>query len=195
MIQADQRGGLGHAITLNNGVAHTLEKILSFVRESCAAGNERPEFPAKAVVDSAKHPDALEKFSTPCVFKSSLQPPTFPLTLEFPLDSGTKQIKHAWHGNERGGTLVLDSANDFGGIARRFEYDRGSKQRRHEQRHELPKDVAQRNERDETQRVKPALIFPVLFEATLQRLNVCQKISVSQNTSARLGRRAGGVRK
>src|SRR5216684_3577639 len=121
VIQADQGGGLRHAVALNNGVAHALEKILSFIRESCAAGNQRPEFPAKAAVDAAKHPGALEKFSASCVFKSALQPPRFALALEFPLDSSMKQIEHARHGNERGGALLPDRAKNFGNrAARRF---------------------------------------------------------------------------
>src|SRR2546421_5767415 len=194
VIQADERSRLRHAVALNNGIAHRLKKILSFVRKSCPAGNERPEFPAKAPVDSAKHPGALEKFSALRTFKSALQPLRFPLAFEFSLDSCMKEIEHPRNGDKRRGSLLLDAAHNLRGIARRFENDGGPKQRRNKQRHELSEHVAQRNERDESQRVKPTLIFPVLFDPTFQRLKVCQKIAMSQNNTARLGCRAGCVK-
>src|SRR5260370_41172213 len=103
-----------------------------------------------------------------------MQPSRFALAFEFPLDSCMKKIKHARNGDDCGGAFFLDRANDFGGIAGRFENDCGSEERRNEQRHELPEDVAQWNERDETQRVKPALVFAIRIDATLQRLKVCQ---------------------
>src|SRR5690348_6715024 len=105
-----------------------------------------------------------------------------------------KEIEHARNGDKGGGALLFDGADDLGWIARRFEDDRGSEQRRNKQRHELSEHVAQRNERDESQRVKPALIFPVLFNPTFQRLQVRQKISVRQNNSTWLRCRAGGVK-
>ena len=194
MIQADERSRLRHAVALNNGIAHRLKEILSFVRKSCPAGNERPEFPAKAPVDSAKHPGALEKFSALRAFKSALQPLRFPLAFEFSLDTCMKEIEHPRNGDKRRGSLLLDAAHNLRGIARRFENDRGPKQRRNKQRHKLSEHVAQRNERDESQRVKPALIFPVLFDPTFQRLKVCQKIAVGQNDTAWLSRRAGSVK-
>src|SRR5437879_3832174 len=194
VIQADERSRLRHAVTLNNGIAQKLEKVFSFVRKGCAARNGRPEFPAKAPVDLAKHPGALEKFSTFCIFESSLQPLRFPLAFEFSLDTCMKEIEHPRNGDKRRGSLLLDAAYNLRGIARRFENDRGPKQRRNKQRHKLSEHVAQRNERDESQRAKPKLIFPVLFDAAFQRLKVCQKISVRQNNSTWLSRRAGCVK-
>src|SRR5260370_41172080 len=105
-----------------------------------------------------------------------------------------KKIKHARNGDERGGAFLLDGAKDFGGIAGRFENDRGSEKRRNEQRHELSEDGAQRNERDETQRVKPTLVFAIRIDAALQRLEVRQKISVRQHNAARLRRPARSVK-
>src|SRR5260370_717253 len=194
MVQADQRGGLRHPVALYNGVTHALEKVLGFNRKRCAAGDESPERPAKTAMDSAKHPGALEKFPAFCVFKGAVQPLRFALAFEFSLDSGMKKIKHARNGDECGGAFLLDGANDFSGIAGRFENDRGSEQRRNEQCHELPEDVAQRNERDEAQRVKPALVFAIRIDATLQRLKVRAKITVCENDPPWLGRCARGVK-
>src|SRR5260370_16058649 len=54
--------------------------------------------------------------------------------------------------------------------------------------------MAWRHQRDEAQRVKPALVFPVLFDAAFQRLQIRQKISVGQNNTARLSRRSRSVK-
>src|SRR6266567_72298 len=129
MIEADERGGLGHSVALNNRVAHALEEVLGFIRKRRAAGDERPELPAKPAVDSTKHP----------------------------------------------------GAPDFGRIAGRFENDRRPKEWRDEQRHKLPEDVAQWNECDEPQRVKPALVFAIRINAALEWLKVRQEIAVRQN--------------
>jgi len=42
--------------------------------------------------------------------------------------------------------------------------------------------------------VKPALVFAIRSDAALQRLKVRQKIAVSENDPARLGRRARSVK-
>ena len=105
-----------------------------------------------------------------------------------------QKIQHARNRDQRGCAFLLDGTNDFGGVARRFEYNCGSEQRRNKQRQELAENVAQRNEGDKTQRVEPVLIFSILFDAAFQRLKVCQKIAVRQNNAARLGRRARSIK-
>src|SRR5258708_20811279 len=117
-------------------------------------------------MDSAKHPGALEKSPASCVFKGAVQPLRFALTFKFPLYSCMKKIKHARNGDERGGAFLLDGANDFGGIAGRFENDRGSEERRVEQRHELAANVAQSTQRVEAQRVKPPPLFSLRIETS-----------------------------
>src|SRR5713226_3247847 len=42
--------------------------------------------------------------------------------------------------------------------------------------------------------MEPALVFPVLFDAAFQRLQVREKISVGQNNAAWLGRRSRSVK-
>ncbi len=54
--------------------------------------------------------------------------------------------------------------------------------------------MAERHQRDKAQRMKPALVFPILSDAAFQRLQVRQKISVGQNNAARLGGRPRGVK-
>src|SRR5205823_1874629 len=74
MIQADQRSCFRHAIPLNYGVAHALEETLGVIRERGAAGNEGPEFPAKAAMNPAEHPGAAKEFSPVGPFECAVQP-------------------------------------------------------------------------------------------------------------------------
>src|SRR5258708_14159457 len=54
--------------------------------------------------------------------------------------------------------------------------------------------MAERHQRDEAQRMEPALVFSVLFDAAFQRLQVRQKISVGQNNAAWLSRRSRSIK-
>ena len=65
------------------------------------------------------------------------------------LKSTSKRVQHARHRDERGAPLALHSSNDLSRIRGMLENDGRAKQRRHKQRHELSKDVAQRHKRDE----------------------------------------------
>ena len=95
-------------------------------------------------------------------------------------------------GDERGGAFALHGAQDFGGICRRLEDDSGAEQRRNEDRYELSKDVAEWNERDETERVKPALVFAIRIDAAFKRLEIGEEVAVREDDAARLGGGAGG---
>ena len=194
MIEADQRSGLRHAVSLDNGIAQTPEKFFCITRKRRAPGDQSPELPAEAAMDAAKHPSATKKSSACCLFKGAVQPLRLALAFEFPFDSRMKKIKYAGNRNERSGVFLFDGANDFSRIAGRFEDHGGSEERRNEQRRELAEDVAQRNEREEAQRVKAPLIFAIRIHPTLQRLKVRQKIAMRENDAARLGRCARSVK-
>src|SRR5712691_10191270 len=172
MIEADQRCRLRHAVTLDNGISHALEKILRLTRQRRASGKESPELPAEPAMDAAKHPGAAKKFPVFCLFKGASQPWRFLARREVPLDSGAQQVQHARYCDQRRGALAPDRSNDFRGIRRGFENHGGAEERRNEQRQELPEDMAQRNECYETQRVKPALIFSIGLDAALEGLEV-----------------------
>src|SRR5580700_8653490 len=73
-----------------------------------------------------------------------------------------------------------------------LEGNRRTQQRRHKQCHELSKDVTKRHQRDESQRMKPALILSIGMNAAFERLQICQKIAMRQNHTARLSCSAGG---
>ena len=61
MIEADERSGLGHAVTLNHGISQAVPECFHLFGEGGASGNERPEFPAQKRMDFAESPPAREE--------------------------------------------------------------------------------------------------------------------------------------
>src|SRR2546429_6531468 len=47
MIQANERSGLGHSVSLNHGVSQAVPKRFVLLRQSGSAANKRPKFPAQ----------------------------------------------------------------------------------------------------------------------------------------------------
>src|ERR1700687_3095290 len=137
-------------------------------------------------MNAAKHPGTSQERSLFSREEDSPEPVSSAWRSVLSQQCGAQRIEHARYGDKRRGAFAFNRSNDFGGIAGRFENDRGSEDRRNEERHELAKYMAQRNERDEAQRVKPALVFAICIDAALQRLKVRQKIAVRENDSARL---------
>src|SRR4029077_19788269 len=156
MIQADERSGFGHAIALHYGKTQTLEEKFGVAAQGCASGNESPETQTKKTMDAAKAPGAAEEglgFHGGVIFVE----PTAPAArINFAFECGTQEIEHAGDGDEQCGALAFDGAQNFAGIGGVFENDGGAEKRRNEKRHELSKDVAERNQRDEAERVKEA---------------------------------------
>ena len=71
-------------------------------------------------------------------------------------EAAPQRVKHARNGDKGGGVFAFDGAENFRGLRGIFEDDRGADERRHEERHELAEDMAQRNDGDKAQRMKPA---------------------------------------
>src|SRR6266446_5760093 len=73
--------------------------------------------------------------------------PTAPATrIDFAIDGGAQEIKHARDRDENCGAFALDGAENFDRIGGVFENDGGAEKRRNEERHELSEDMAERNE-------------------------------------------------
>ena len=113
MIQADQRSCFRHAIPLNYGVAHALEETLGVIRERGAAGNEGPEFPAKAAMNPAEHPGAAKEFSPVGPFECAVQPRRLTVAFQIAFQPRFQQVQHAWHSDERRGAFALHRSNDL----------------------------------------------------------------------------------
>src|SRR5258708_27398146 len=101
-------------------------------------------------------------------------------------------MEHWGNGDHRSRGLALARSNDFRGTCGRLKNYRRTQQRRNEQRHELPEDVAERHERNEAQRMKPTLMLAIGFDAALERLEIRQEIPVRQHHAASLGGWAAG---
>ena len=112
--------------------------------------------------------------------------------IDFAFDGGAQQIEHARNGDEHGGAFAFYGAKNFRGIGGIFENDGGAEQWRNEQRHELSENVAERNQRDEAQRVQEAFVFQIGLDAAFDGFEIGEKISVGEHDAARLGGGAGG---
>ena len=108
------------------------------------------------------------------------------------MEGGAERIEHAGDGDEGGGAFAFDRAGDFGGIGGVFEDDCGAEQWWNEESHELAEDVAERDERDETERVKPLFVLAVRVDAALERLEIGEEVSVGEDDTARFPGGAGG---
>src|SRR5262249_50658992 len=58
VVEADQRCGLGHAISLDDHEAESTPELFGVFIERGAAGDHRPEFPAELVVHATEAPPA-----------------------------------------------------------------------------------------------------------------------------------------
>src|SRR5580704_7811506 len=105
MVQADERRGFRHAITLHDRVAHTPEKFFSLGGERRAAGNEGPEFPAKSPVNAPEAPCPPQKFLAICGVEVVLQPVALAARGKIACEPGMQSIEHSRHRNERRGPL------------------------------------------------------------------------------------------
>src|SRR6266481_3290476 len=161
MVEADQRRGFGHSVALNDGVTHALEEILGVIRKRRTAGDERPEFPAEAAMNAAKHPGTPEEFPALRAFERALEPERPATDFHFAIGSRAQRIEHARNGDQRGGAFTFYGSNDFRWICGRFENNRGAQQRWNQQRHELAKNMAQWNEGNKAQGMEPALVLAV----------------------------------
>src|SRR5438477_52116 len=71
------RSDFRHPIALHDGVAETLEKILSVSGKRGSAGDEGPKLPAQARVNAAKHPGTSQKLATVGCGEGVLKPLRF----------------------------------------------------------------------------------------------------------------------
>ncbi len=190
VIEADEGCGFGHAITLHNGVTDAAEELH---RRKCrAARDKRPEFPSEASVDAAESPRATKEFLPVGRFERTREPLFLLRRREVALDSRMKPVEHTRHGNQSGSALALDRANDLGRIRRRLKHNRRTEQRWNEQSHDLAEDVAERDERNEAQRMHPLFVTAIRIDTAFEWLEVGEEVSVGKDDASRFGRGAGG---
>ncbi len=65
MIERDDRGGLGHAVTLDEHESERVPELLQRARQSAAAGDECPELQAELAMHGAESPPAQPRIGGP----------------------------------------------------------------------------------------------------------------------------------
>src|ERR1700726_2352285 len=94
---------------------------------------------------------------------------------DFLLECSTNGVEHARNGYQCGGAVAFDGAQNFLRLLRVFENKGRTEKRRNEKTHELAKNVAERNERNESQRMEPTLVAAVFFDSLFERFEVSEK--------------------
>src|ERR1700757_4984735 len=120
-------------------------------------------------MDSAETPGAPQEFLTVCGSVGAAQPLALPASFEVSRQMVPQKIEHMRNRDKRRGPFAFYSPYHIARLRRRLEDDTRPKQRRHENRHELPEDVAQWHKRNKPQRMEPALVFAVRLDALLER--------------------------
>src|SRR5260370_8947824 len=141
-------------------------------------------------MNAAKHPSAAQKSLAAGSLERVLEPFAFAARLEVAHDAVAQQVEHVRNGDQCRRAFARDGPHHFRSVRRPLENDGSAEQRWNKQRHELAEDVAERNQRDKAQRMKPALVLAVRLDPALKRLEVSQKIAMSQDHTARLSGRA-----
>src|SRR6516162_2743436 len=142
-------------------------------------------------MDSAEAPSADVEVFLSISGRGGIEPWSPAAGVDVLLYGISQRIEHAGNGDHDRSALVPDGAQNVPGMRRVFEHDGGAQQRRHQHGHELAKNMAERNERDKSQRMKPFLAPAIFLDTSFDRLQVRQKIAMGQNYAARLAGGAG----
>src|SRR5437870_13863828 len=124
MIQANERSGLGHSVSLNHGVSQAVPKRFVLLRQSGSAGNKGPKFPAKMPVNAPESPPTEKKvllFRLREIPAKCLQPSVSLLTtFHFPL----KGFDDSRNRDQYGDALLPDGIHQIGWLQRIGEASR-----------------------------------------------------------------------
>ena len=191
-IQADERSGFRHAVALHHGVADAFEEILGFRGKRGAAGDERPEFPARASECKRRKRQARNQNDSFCRGGISGVEPA-----RQPRESISRSRPCAGHpacaarqpGSWRAPALMERSIS--AGRRGIFKDDGRAKKRRNEKRHELAEHMAERNRGNKSQRMQPALVIAMFVDALFERLEVREEVAVGKHNAARFAGGAG----
>ena len=186
MIQGDERGGLGHAIALNEREAEAGPELLQIFRQGSAAADEGPELPAEEAMLAAEAPPAAERGD----LLRTVEP-----VRECWVEAGkvaTQQFQDARHRREYGDSLVMDELGEPGCVQTGLEVNLGGEQGWHPQAHELPEYVRERQCVEEAERVKWSLVAAVSADLALDGVERGEYVAVGMDDAFGLGGGAGG---
>ena len=192
MVDADEGGGFGQAVALDDSEAQALPEDFGVGVEGGAAADEGPELPAQSAVEAAEAPPALVETLVPGGFDLLAEPVQAAGGFGVALDFMAQGFQQARHGDQGGNSFALEGAQDLGGVEALLEYHRAGQQRRDEQAQELAEDVAQRNQVQETDGMDEALVFQVGADFSFKRLEVGEEVAVGEDHALGVGGGAGG---
>src|ERR1700687_1733678 len=157
MIYADQRSCLRQTIALNCGESDAPPEQFRIGFKRRAAGDDCPEFPSEAAMNSAKTPHAADHFFVRR--RSKVAPKRFEEArgLQVAFDFVLKRFERTRYGNQYGGAFAFDRGNDFGWVERVLKQDSRAEQRRHPHAKKLAENMAERHKIKEAQRMEEAL--------------------------------------
>ena len=114
------------------------------------------------------------------------------LRIEIALDLALQRFENARHRNQNRDALAPYRRNDFRRIERILKMNAAPKQRRDPYAHELPENVARRNEVQKTERVNKSFPLEVGLYARFKRFEVGENVSVRYHDPFWLRSRARG---
>src|ERR1700722_11791178 len=126
VIQADERSGFRHPVSLDDGISQSIPKRLGLFWECGPSGDKGPEFPAEPPVDPAESPPAAEKMVLVC--RSEVLPKLFdsPAALLLAFHLALQRLNETGNRDENGDPLPPDRVHEFCGPERIDEYHRAS---------------------------------------------------------------------
>src|SRR5262249_2814066 len=114
VVQADERSGFRHAVTLNDRVTEPLPKCLYFFRQRGAARDDSPKFPAEAGANATESPPARQKmfFLAGSEIAAKARRPA--LAFQLPFDPSLKQLKESGNCDQNGNPFLPNRRSQFG---------------------------------------------------------------------------------
>ncbi len=184
MVHADKGSGFGKPVSLNHRVTEPGPELFGRGGERGTAGNHRPEFPAETPANLSEAPPPLQEMFAIRSLVIALEFLELAARREIAFDLVAQRFNQARHGDQHGDALVVNRPNHFRGIES-VDKNRGPAENlRQEHSQQLAEDVTQRQKVEEANRVKEPLVAAVAIDFSFDRLEVCEKVAVSENNAA-----------
>ena len=192
MIQTNQRSSFCHSISLNHGESQSIPESLHLLRECGSARNEGPEFPAETRMDPAEPPPAAKKVLAVCRREIPPKLIYFPIAFHITFDLTFERFNETRNRDKDGDPLSPDRVHEVRRPEGVEENNSARKHRRNEQSEHLAKDMTERKQVQEAQRMNKLFMPEVLLDFALQSLDVGEHIAVRNHNATRLSSGARG---
>src|SRR5579859_1632177 len=187
VIQADERCGFRHPVSLDDGVSQSSPERLGLLGKRSASRDESPEFPAKSRVNLAEAPPTPEKMLVLSQCESFLKLFDLAVALRVTFDFASQRFDEAGNRNDHRDPLPPDRVHELRGPERIDENDGASQHRRNEQAEHLAKNMAEGKQVQKAKRVDKLFIAKVFLNFSLQRFDIREDVAVREHNAAGLG--------